>query len=91
MNVRRIIALTCALAIVALVVGLSGCERAAQMVPDDTTTMPEMTDEGIPIGVAVALTGEYADGYGLPMQRGLDLAREEDQYARRSEHHVRLC
>ena len=77
MNVRRIITLTFTLAIVALVVGLSGCERAAQMVPDDTTTMPEMMDEGIPIGVAVALTGEYAEPYGLPMQRGLELAREE--------------
>ena len=77
MNVRRIIAFTFTLAIVALVVGLSGCERTAQMVPDDTTTMPETTDAGITIGVAVALTGEYAEPYGLPMQRGFELAREE--------------
>ena len=77
MNVRRIIALTFTLAIVALVVGLSGCERAAQMVPDDTTTMPEMMEAEIPIGMAVALTGPFAEPYGLPMQRGFELAREE--------------
>ena len=77
MNVRRITAFTFALAIVAWVVGLSGCERIRTLVLDDTTTMPEMMDEGIPIGVAVALTGEYAESYGIPMQRGLELAREE--------------
>ena len=77
MNIRRTIAFTFTLAVVALVVGLSGCERAAQMVPDDTTTMPEMMDAEIPIGVAVALTGQYAEPYGLPMQRGLELARKE--------------
>ena len=77
MNVRRIIACTFALAVVALIVGLSGCEKAAQIVPDAKTEMPEMMEETIPIGIAVALTGEYAEPYGLPMKRGLDLAREE--------------
>ena len=77
MNVKRIITFTCALAVVALVVGLSGCEKIAPMVPDDTTTMPEMMDAEIPIGMAVALTGPNAEPYGLPMQRGLELAREE--------------
>ncbi len=64
-------------AIVALVVGLSGCEKMAPMVPDAKTEMPEMMEGTIPIGIAVALTGEYADPYGLPMKRGLELAREE--------------
>ena len=64
-------------AIVALVVGLSGCEKMAPMVPDAKTEMPEMMEGTIPIGIAVALTGEYADPYGHPMKRGLDLAREE--------------
>ncbi len=77
MNVRRIITFAFVFAIVALTVGLSGCEKIAPMVPDDKTTMPEMMDGEIPIGVAVALTGEYAEPYGLPMQRGLDLARED--------------
>ena len=40
--------------------------------------MPQMTTgTEIHIGVAVALTGEYAEPYGLPMKRGLELAREE--------------
>ena len=77
MNVRRITTVAFALAIVALIVGLSGCERAAQMVPDDTTTMPEMMDGEIPIGMVVSLTGKDAEPYGLPMQRGFELAREE--------------
>ena len=77
MNIRRIITFTFALAVVALVVGLSGCEKIAPMVPDDTTTMPEMMDAEIPIGLAVALTGPFAEPYGLPMQRGFELAREE--------------
>ena len=64
-------------AIVALVVGLSGCEKMAPMVPDAKTEMPELMEGTIPIGIAVALTGEYADPYGLPMKRGLDLARKE--------------
>ena len=77
MNVRRIITFAFVFAIIALTVGLSGCEKIAPMVPDDTTTMPEMMDGEIPIGVAVALTGPFAEPYGLPMQRGLELAREE--------------
>ena len=77
MNVRRMIAFTFTFAIVALVVGLSSCERAAQILPDDTTTMPTMMDGEYPIGVIVALTGEYADPYGFSMRNGFELAREE--------------
>lgn len=33
--------------------------------------------EEIPIGLVVALTGHHAEPYGLPMQRGFELAREE--------------
>ena len=64
-------------AIVILVIGLSGCEKMAPMVPDDTTAMPEMMAGEMPIGLSVELTGPYADPYGIPMQRGLELAREE--------------
>ena len=76
MNVTRSITFAAVFAIVALIVGLSGCEKIAPMVPDKTE-MPAMPDEGIPIGVAVALTGPFAELYGLPMQRGLELARAE--------------
>ena len=44
------------------------------MMPDGT---PPVMDGEIPIGVAVALTGPFAEPYGLPMQRGFELAREE--------------
>ena len=36
-----------------------------------------MMDEEIPIGLVVSLTGKDAEPYGLPMQRGFELAREE--------------
>ena len=75
MKLKGIITFAYVLTIVGLVVGLSSCERIASIVSDDE--MPEMTDIGIPIGVAVALTGEYAEPYGLPMQRGFELARAE--------------
>ena len=76
MNVRRIVTFAFVFAIVALVVGLSGCEKVAKIVPDAET--PSMTTDGtIPIGVAVALTGDNAEPYGIPMQEGLELAREE--------------
>ena len=75
MTVRRIITFAFAFAIVALTVGLSGCEKIAPMVPD--AEMPPMPDQGIPIGLVVSLTGKDAEPYGLPMQRGFELAREE--------------
>ena len=77
MNVRKVATFALVFAVVALTVGLAGCEKIAPMVPDDTTTMPEMMDAEIPIGLAVALTGPFAEPYGLPMQRGFELAREE--------------
>ena len=77
MNVRGIATFTFALAVIALVVGFSGCERVAPMMPDSETEMPETMDAEIPIGVVVALTGVHAEPYGLPMERGFELAREE--------------
>lgn len=78
MNVRKIITFTFALAaIAAMAIGLSSCERVAEIVSDDKTTTPPMMDEGITIGVALALTGGNAEPYGIPMQEGLELAREE--------------
>ena len=62
---------TLALAIVALIAGLSAGQLLA--------TPPDM--EGVSgeiiIGLDLALTGKYADPYGLPMQRGFELARDE--------------
>ena len=72
MNIRKITLFTFALAIVALVVGLTGCEKMIDMVPDGEMDMEEIT-----IGIAVAETGSIAEPYGLPMKRGLELAQEE--------------
>ncbi len=70
MTIRRFSMFMFAFAIFALVVGLTGCEKAMEMMPDDQTS-------GITIGIAVAETGENAEPYGLPMLRGLELAQEE--------------
>ena len=75
MNIRRIVTFAFVLAVVGLTVGLSGCERIASMVSDDQ--MPPTMDKEIPIGVVVSLTGKDAEPYGLPMQRGFELAQAE--------------
>ena len=63
------------LAIAALVIGLSSCDRAATVMADNE--VPRILSEEIPIGVVVALTGHHAEPYGLPMLRGFELARKE--------------
>ena len=82
MITRKIATFAFIFAIVALAIGLSSCERMQTMMPDpEMPSMedekPPMMDEGITIGVAVALTGGNAEPYGIPMQEGLELAREE--------------
>ena len=63
------------LTVVAVTMGLSGSNRAVAATSDDDA--PRILSEEIPIGVVVALTGHHAEPYGLPMQRGFELAREE--------------
>ena len=75
MNPRTSVTFACILAVIAFSVGLAGCERTATMMP--ATPMPPVMDKEISIGVAVAQTGAYAEPYGLPMKRGLELAQEE--------------
>ena len=62
---------TLVLAIAALIARLSSGQLLAA--PPD---MGGLSGE-IVIGLDLALTGKYADPYGLPMQRGFELAREE--------------
>ena len=72
MNISRITTSAFVLTIVVLTLGLLGCQRMASVMPDtQTSEMPN----GIPIGVHVPLTGMWAEPYGLPMQRGFELAR----------------
>jgi branched-chain amino acid transport system substrate-binding protein len=81
MITRKIATFAFICAIVGLAIGLSGCERMVPMMDDaeapSTDTMPPMMTEGITIGVALGLTGDNAEPYGIPMQEGLELAREE--------------
>ncbi len=77
MNIRRIMTFTFVVAaITAMTVGLSSCERIKSSIMPDAET-PPMMDKEITIGVAVSRTGTYAEPYGIPMQQGLELAREE--------------
>ena len=69
MTIRRFTKFTFVLGIVALIAGLS---TYAQM----ASQMEELSGD-IPIGVVLPLTGALAAPYGLPMQRGFELAREE--------------
>lgn len=71
MTLRRFSMFMFAFAIFALVVGLTGCEKAMEMMPNGEGS------EGITIGIAVAETGINAEPYGLPMLRGLELAQEQ--------------
>ena len=71
-----------ATAVIGLVAGLCGCDIVA-----DLLTIPGDGNDGggdilydaisIDIGVVVPLTGAYADPYGISMQRGFNLARDE--------------
>ena len=66
MITRKIATFAFIFAIVALVIGLSSCERISSIMPDaETPSMedetPPMTTEGITIGVALGLTGANAN------------------------------
>lgn len=65
------------LAIVALIVGFSACDQIGQLLVTAPTPPETALPSEIIIGVDLALTGEFAEPYGLPMQRGFELAREE--------------
>ena len=69
MNIRRFATFAFVLTIASLIMGLS---TYAQMTPQ----MKGLSG-GISIGVVLPLTGALAAPYGLPMQRGFELAREE--------------
>ena len=69
MNIRRFSTFALVLAIVVLIMRFSAY---AQMTPQVKGLSGE-----IPIGVVLPLTGPLAAPYGLPMQRGFELAREE--------------
>lgn len=81
MRIKRFTQFTLILTIVALFVGLSGCDQLRQVlsegdVTEDTVPLPPAMMKEIPIGVVLAQTGDYAAPYGLPMLDGFNLASE---------------
>lgn len=86
MVIRRFSDFTFAVAIIALFTGFLGCDhqqvdRFLDILERDQETEPpvdpEPSEGEIIIGVDLPLTGIYAEPYGLPMQRGFELAQEE--------------
>lgn len=75
MNKTNLLTTSILLTFAASAIGLSGCHKAVTVMPDDE--VPRTMSEEIPIGVVVALIGHHAEPYGLPMQRGFELALEE--------------
>ncbi|MDE0185256.1 MAG: ABC transporter substrate-binding protein [Candidatus Poribacteria bacterium] len=69
---------TFATVVIGLIAGLCGCD----IVADILTQTDEGPDESeapvsIDIGLVAPLTGEYAAAYGISMERGFNLARDE--------------
>ena len=73
MKIRRFTKFAFALVIAALIVGVPPWDQIQR----SATPQIEDLHREIPIGVVLPLTGALAAPYGLPMQRGFELAREE--------------
>ena len=77
MNVGRFTQFAFVLAIVTLIIGFSACDQIQQLLVP-APTPPEM---GLPaeiiIGISLPLDDENGPLYGLPMQRGFELAQAE--------------
>lgn len=60
-----------------LIVGVSACEELVSVLSINATSKTDGITGEIPVGVVLSLTGPPAVAYGLPMQRGFELALEE--------------
>ena len=76
MNIQKIITFTFLSVIIALIAGLSACERISQ-ITQPTTPQMIAPDGEIPIGVVLPLTGRLTDSFGKPIQQGFELALNE--------------
>ncbi len=76
MNIRNISAITIAFAIIAIFVGLSGCERISKMVEPPTSEMDAPSEE-IAIGAVLTLTGRNASVFGKYVEEAFELALNE--------------
>ena len=73
MKIRRFTKFVFVVVIAALIVGVPPWDQIQR----SATPQIEDLHREIPIGVVLPLTGALAAPYGLPMQRGFELAREE--------------
>ena len=71
MNVGRFTKFVFVLAIVALIAGFSACDQIGQLL------VPAPSQEEIPIGVVLSVTGRFATSFGEFTRRGLELALED--------------
>lgn len=76
MNIQKIITFTFLSVIIALIAGLSACERISQ-ITQPTTPQMIAPDGEISIGVVLPLTGRLTDSFGKPIQQGFELALNE--------------
>ena len=75
MKISRFTNFASVLAIIALIVGLSACDQMGQLLVPAPPEMEGLSGE-IPIGVVVDETGGNSIGYGIPMKKGFELARD---------------
>ena len=76
MNIRKIITFTLLSVIIALIAGLSACDRVSQITQPTTPPMTEPSEE-FAIGVVLPLTGRLTDSFGTATRQGFELALNE--------------
>ena len=83
MNTKKFKPFPLLFAIVALIVGISACDRVSRII---RATPPQVTQasEEKTIGVVLPLTGRLSDTFGLPMSQALELALDEINAAQRN-------
>ena len=75
MIIRRFARFVFVLTIIALIVGFSACDQIQGLLIPATPQMEGLSGE-IPVGLVLPITGRLAS-FGLPIQRGFELALEE--------------
>ncbi len=89
MNTKKFTSFVFLFAIVALIVGLSACDRVSQIVKPTTPQVMEVGDD-ISIGVVLPLTGRFSDASGTPLLQSFELARSEINAAHPNDAKLRL-
>ena len=77
MNIYQVKKLFLLESIVVLVAGISACEEFVSVFSTGDISGTDAISGEIPIGVVLSLTGPPSAAYGLPMQRGFELALDE--------------